>query len=85
MNIIQKRVKDMLREVCREEDLPFNVVADIYLSEFRFIRDEIQKGIKNEPDTFKNIQLRYLGTFCVSTRKINWMKDRFSKNKENNG
>ena len=72
MNIIQKEVKDLLREVCREEDLPFDVVKDIYLSQFRYVRDEIVKGEKGKTETYKNILLKYLGTFCISPGRMDW-------------
>lgn len=72
MNVIQKEVKDLLREVCREEDLPFDVVKDIYLSQFRYVRDEIGKGEKGKPDSYKNILLKYLGTFCISPGRMDW-------------
>lgn len=82
MNIIQKDVKDLLREVSVEEDLPFNVVADIYFSQFRYVRDEIQSGVKGEPETYKNILLRYLGTFCISPGRMKHIMEH-SKKKNN--
>ena len=69
--ILQPRVRKIIREIAEETGLSFNQVRDIALaSQFKFVVENMAKGVKGEPDTFKNIILRFFGTFKSSPGKI---------------
>lgn len=73
MQLIQKETRNIMKEVAAKMGLPVEVVISIYMSEFKYVAEEIRSGEKNKPDTFKNILLKYLGTFHVSSRKLHYM------------
>ena len=79
--IIQKEIRNLINEVSKELDLPFNTVRDIFYSQFDYIRKEIEKGKKGNFDSFSNILLRYFGTFYASEAKINNI-EKAKKNKD---
>jgi hypothetical protein len=70
MQLVQKPIKKIIKEVAIELDLPIEVVTDIYYSQFKFVAVEMAKGVKGEESTFSNILLKYLGTFYASKPKI---------------
>jgi hypothetical protein len=57
--------------MAEETGLSFNQIKDIVLSaQFKFIVNELGVGTPGEADTFKNVMLRYLGTFEASPGRI---------------
>lgn len=81
MYLIQKDVKNILKEVAREKDLPYKVIEDAYMAQFQYVAEEMKKGDKTNADSFKNVMLRYLGTFQTSYNKLKYWENKL-KNKE---
>lgn len=69
MKLIQKNIHKLIKEVAAELDLPLAVVADITSSEFEFVKAEMAKGEHDNPDSFKSVLLKYLGTFQFARAK----------------
>lgn len=66
---IQKGVRDIIKEVALKTNLPIKSVEDIIISEFEFVRSEMQKGVRGDESSFKSILLKYLGTFAFHRDK----------------
>jgi len=81
--VIQKPVRDLVRQLSREYNLPYKDVLEIVDSQFKFLKHAIGQGTKGEYDTFENVLLRYLGTFEASEGKIHHMSERFNKSNYN--
>lgn len=82
--IIQKEIRNLIKEIADELELPFETVREIVYSQFKYVRKELEKGIKNESSTFKNILLKYLGTFYATEAKINFYKNKAKRNAKRN-
>jgi len=80
--IIQKEIRDLIKIIAKKHDLPFETAREIIYSQFKFLRKEIEKGSKEDTSTYKNVLLKYLGTFHVTERKINFLNKK--KNEEHN-
>ena len=65
-----RQIKDILKEVATENNVDFLLVEELYYHEFEFLRDCMELGIKDEPDTFQTILLKHLGTFVACKDKI---------------
>jgi len=50
--------------------LPEDIVEDIIKSQFDFIRGTIKSGDMTDPDSFKNINIKYLGKLFVKKSRI---------------
>jgi hypothetical protein len=77
--IIQKEVRNLIKEISNEFDLPFELVRYVIYSQFKFTRQELEKGVKGDFSTFKNIVVHYFGTFHATEGKINYFN---KKNEE---
>lgn len=82
MNLIQKEIKNLLKEVAVEQDLPYRVIEDVYMAQFCYVADEIKKGEKGNPETFSNVLLRHLGTFQISMGKMKYWINKAKKDDE---
>lgn len=82
--IIQKEIRNLIRDIAEEFNLPFETAREIIYSQFKYVRKELEKGVKNEPETFKNILLKYLGTFYATEAKINYYKNKAKRNAKRN-
>ena len=71
MKLVQKKSHQLIKEVAVEMNIPLGLVTDIVASQFEFVRVEMAKGVKGEPQTFKTILLKYFGTFQFSEAKHN--------------
>lgn len=76
---IQKEVDDILRGVAKEYDISIDQVEEIHSNPFRFLREHLLEN-KGEEESLKDIRILYFGTFRVSKKKINKLK-----NKNNEG
>ena len=66
------------REIADELGLPLDVVKEIVKSQFSFVADIIKNCDRTDPETFKNINIQYLGKFAVKEtrrRYYNKLKD----------
>ena len=67
--IIQKEVQDIINWIASEKNLPVKTVHDIVMSEFEYTIKEMRSSEHGKPSTYKNILLKYLGTFYFNYRK----------------
>lgn len=81
--IIQKPVRDLMRQIAKDYNLPYTTVEDIIFSQFEFVKNSIGEGVKGDYNSFKDVLLRRLGTFKASEKKINYMTDRYLKEEDN--
>lgn len=75
--IIQKEVQVIINKIASEKNVPVKTVSDIVHSQFEYVRKEIKSSEQGKPSTYKNILLKYLGSFhfnykkdyCITKRK----------------
>lgn len=67
--MIQKRVELILKEVAKRHNKPYDVILEVYMSEFRAVRDTI-KSLE-----FKTIKLPCFGKYITSDKKTIDFKD----------
>jgi len=80
MRGIPLQIRNILKEVAEELNEPYAIVEDVYYHEFEFLRDCIEKGQKNEYETFENVLLKHLGTFFVNEKRFEHIVRRSKKN-----
>lgn len=80
--IIQKQTRDVIKEIASEFNLSFEDTREIVYSQFEFLKERLQSGVKGEFNTFDNILLKYLGTFYISKGKFKYVT-KYSKDKKN--
>jgi nucleoid DNA-binding protein len=67
MNPILKKV---YKDIANKHGLTIEEVEQVVKHQFGFVREVMAKGEKNNPDTFKTIQLTHLGKFAVREYKL---------------
>lgn len=70
MRSIPLPIKNIIKEVCEETGESYSLVEEILYHEFEFLRDCMEKGEKGNFPTYRNVLLKYLGTFYASEGKI---------------
>jgi hypothetical protein len=74
--IIQKETRNLIKELSVEFKLSFEETKDIVFSQFKYVKEELAKGDKGGDFTsFKNIILRYLGTFYTKEKKLERLRE----------
>jgi hypothetical protein len=73
------RVREILQEIAKENDLSFEQIKEIFDSEFLCTKKAMGEGIHDEPDTFKNINLIKLGKIYCNTKIVENMKNNKKK------
>jgi nucleoid DNA-binding protein len=69
--IVQKETRILIKELAKKYNLSFEDTRDIIWSQFKYVKEEIAKGNKDgNVITFKNIMLRYLGTFYTKEGRL---------------
>lgn len=63
-------IKKIYREISLELGISEKKVEEIVENQFLFVKDTMKKGIKNNPESFKNVQLTHLGKFAVRQYKL---------------
>jgi hypothetical protein len=71
---MQKQIRELIDKVADAHGLPSYVVEEIYLSQWRFVREVIRSG------ECKTVMLPKWGKYLVSSRKLEYIK----KHKEAN-
>lgn len=82
--IIQKPVRDIIKELAKEFDIPYDTAEEIINSQFKFLKDSMGQGVKGEYNTFETVLLRRLGTFVASEAKIDHMTSKYLKKQDSN-
>ncbi len=69
--ILQQKTRLIIRSIAEETGLSFNQIKDIALSsQFKFLIEQMAKGERGDSKTFKNVIIRFIGTFKASPGKI---------------
>ena len=76
MRVIQKEVLKRWREIAEKHKLPLQTVKNVEASIWVMVKEEMTKGNIKDIDSYKNIFIRYLGTFHVSKGKYKHIKIR---------
>lgn len=79
---IQKEIRLLINEIAKDFDITTEVAREIVYYQFKYVRQEIEKGSKGDFDSYNNILLRYLGTFHASKGKIEHIEKAKLKSKE---
>ena len=77
--VIQKITRDIIKEVAEEFDISYELAREVIYSQFKYTKKEIESATKGEPDTFKNVFLRYFGTFYSSPARVNHLSKNLNK------
>ena len=67
--IIQKWVQDEINKIASDKNLPIKTIYEIAVSQFEYTRNEIRSSEQGKPSTYKNILLKYFGTFSFNYKK----------------
>ena len=79
MYLIQKEIHILAKEIALKENLPVTSVTEIITSQFDYVRSEISKGNPDDPDSYRSVLLKYLGTFKFNKAKLNRIKEGLKK------
>jgi nucleoid DNA-binding protein len=63
-------LRKIYKEIADRHGLTILEVEKIVKHQFGFVRDVMAQGKKNDPATFKTIQLTHLGKFAVREYKL---------------
>lgn len=69
-------LKKILKDISKETGISVEEVEDVVLSQFKFIRDTISSGNPDEPESFKNINVAYLGKFVIRDYKVKELNEK---------
>ena len=67
---MNKTLKTLYRDIAKKLDLTEEQVIEAVDKQFLFVRKTMGEGIKNQPETFKNIQLTHIGKFATRDYKL---------------
>lgn len=74
--IIQKKIKDIMKQLAKEHGLTEDQVREIVFSPFGLLKKSMKGATKNEASTFKNIRIMNLGLFAVKPGRIKHLQKR---------
>ena len=74
--MVSPTIKEICKEIARNNNLPVDVVENIITSQFKFVKDTMAKGEKDKPGTFKTIQITHLGKFAIRKKKLEYYKNK---------
>ena len=81
--IIQKETRNLIKELAKKYNLTFEETREIVYSQFKYVREELAKGERGgEISTFKNIILKYLGTFYTKEDRLRRIQEAVNKKNE---
>lgn len=74
--MFKKTLRDIYKLVAEKNGVSIEEVEEIVTAQFMLVRKTMNEGIKNEPESFKGIQLTHLGKFAVRTSKLEEFKNK---------
>lgn len=74
-------IKTLYKEISFKYNISIDLVKKIVDSQFKFVKDVMASGIKNQPNTFKSIQLTHLGKFAKREYKLQEYKRKADEKK----
>jgi len=72
---MQPEIKKLIKELAERHGMPVDQVEKLIRSQFILVRGAMREGIKNKPETFKNVRLIKLGIFGVKPWRIEKVKE----------
>lgn len=79
---MQKRIREILKEVAEEEGLAIQVVEAIFNSQFKESKSQLSKGDPDDISTFVNVRLPFLGSISTNEKKITRIKNVFNEREQ---
>jgi len=73
MRVIQKQVLRKWQEIAAKYNVSIDDIREVETSIWNYVKSEMAKGIKGQYNTFKNIYLRYFGTFYVRSDRFDYI------------
>lgn len=77
---MQKQIIKILKDISEKENLPYYVVEEIYLSQFKFAYEVLTSPDNNIENGYKTIKLSF-GKFYPSFKRV---KNKKQQNERNN-
>lgn len=81
---VPKEIKDMLLKISESRKLPYRLVEDVYFHEFRFLSEMMEKGEKDDYDSYENILLKEFGSFVANDKHIKKLNEIANANEKKN-
>lgn len=75
--VLQSKVTNIIKDIAEKTKLPYNVIEAVVLSQYKTVKEELEKGEKGKFETFKNVRLSHLGLIYTTEKKV----DAISKQK----
>ena len=67
---MQKEVEDIIKDISLRNGIPFEVAKNVVYSQFKCIRETLKEGEYDKPETFKTVNVKYLGKFYTTEGRI---------------
>ena len=69
------KLKKFLKRLSLDNNVPLEVIHKVIDSQFLFVKETMAEGIKNDPESFKTINLTHLGKFAKRDRILKKYKE----------
>lgn len=63
-------------------NIPLKDVLEVVTSQFEYVKEEMESGVKGDASSFKTILLKYFGTFTFNKPRYNKISDNMKKDGE---
>jgi nucleoid DNA-binding protein len=63
-------LKRIYKQISQNTGLSMEMVEEIVRSQFQFVKDIMASGEKNDPESFKTINVTHLGKFAIREFKV---------------
>ena len=76
-------LRKLIKEISLSYNIPIKVVEEVVEDQFLFVREMMANGIKNEPDSFKSVNLTHLGKFSTRDYILQQYKQTYDNRTKN--
>lgn len=87
--MIDDKIDPVIRSVSQETGIPITVLEKAWKNQFEVVREEIGRGNREVPDSFRVVYIKHIGKFIPNMRQLNWFneygQDRRKGNKRDKG
>lgn len=67
---MQREIENIIKDVSLRHGVSYEVAKTIIYSQFKCIRETLKEGEYDKPETFKTVNVKYLGKFYTTEGKI---------------
>jgi len=67
---MNRSIKLLYKKISEKHGIPISKVQEVVEHQFKYIRQVMAQGIKNDPTSFKTIQITHLGKFAPRKYKL---------------